>query len=54
MPAMREFQTKELSGTAVERSVVFYPFSGPDALILTVFFPKNPTYVMVGLEPPDV
>jgi len=52
MPAMREFQTKELSGTAVERSVVFYPFSGSDALILTVFFPKNPTYVMVGLEPP--
>jgi hypothetical protein len=49
---MREFQAKELSSAAIEKSVVFYPFSGPDALILTVFFPKNPAYVMVGLEPP--
>jgi hypothetical protein len=52
MPAMREFQTKELSGDKVQKSLVFYPFSGPDALMLTVFFPKNPAYVMVGLEPP--
>jgi len=52
MPAMREFQAKELSSESIQKSVVFYPFSGPDALILTVFFPKNPAYVMVGLEPP--
>jgi len=51
-PAMREFQTKELSGASLEHSTVFYPFSGPDALMATVFFPANPTYVMVGLEPP--
>lgn len=52
MPTMREFQAKELSGESMTKSVVFYPFSGPDALMLTVFFPRNPAYVMVGLEPP--
>jgi len=52
IPEMREFQKKELSTPAIEKSTVFYPFSGPDSLVLSVFFPKNPTYVMVGLEPP--
>lgn len=52
MPAMREFQAKELSAAPIEKSLVFYPFSGPDALMLTVFFPRNPAYVMVALEPP--
>jgi hypothetical protein len=52
LPAMRAFQQKELSGAAIERSTVFYPFSGPDSLMVTVFFPSSPTYVMVGLEPP--
>jgi hypothetical protein len=41
-----------LSGPQTGKSVVFYPFSGPDALVLTVFFPQSPTYVLVGLEPP--
>jgi hypothetical protein len=49
---MREFRTKELSGARIEKSLVFYPFSGPDALALAVFFPLNPIYVLVGLEPP--
>lgn len=52
LPAMREFQAKELSAPAIEKSLVFYPFSGPDALMLSVFFPKNATYVMVAWEPP--
>jgi hypothetical protein len=52
LPSMREFQTRELSGPVIEKSLVFYPFSGPDALALTVFFPRNPTYMLVGLEPP--
>ena len=52
IPEMREFQKKELSTPTIEKSTVFYPFSGPDSLVLSVFFPKNPTYVMVGLEPP--
>jgi len=51
IPAMREFQKKELGDPPLENSVVLYPFSGPDALVLSVFFPKNPTYVMVALEP---
>jgi hypothetical protein len=49
LPAMQEFQTQELA--AAGKSLVFYPFSGPDTLMLTIFFPHSPTYVMVGLEP---
>ena len=52
LPSMHEFQTSELSNPQITRSMVFYPFSGPDALMLTVFFPKNPNYLMVALEPP--
>ena len=51
LPAMRAFQKQELGAPPVTASPVFYAFSGPDALMVTVFFPKNPTYVMVGLEP---
>src|ERR1017187_9485593 len=51
LPAMRAFQQQELSALPIIKAPVFYPFSGPDALMVTVFFPKNPTYVMVGLEP---
>jgi hypothetical protein len=51
LPGMREFQKEELSGTPLDKSLVFYPFSGPDALMLIVFFPHNRTYFMVGLEP---
>jgi len=51
LPAMREFQKKELGDAPLQKSVVLYPFSGPDALVLTVFFPQNPAYVMVALEP---
>lgn len=50
-PPMGAFQKKELSGPPIENSVAFYPFSGPDAMMITVFFPHNETYVMVGLEP---
>jgi hypothetical protein len=51
LPAMQAFQKRELSSDRIVRAPVFYPFSGPDALMVTVFFPRNPTYVMVGLEP---
>ena len=51
LPGMRAFQTHELSDPGTERAVAFYPFSGPDALMLTVLFPHNPEYVMVALEP---
>ncbi len=49
---MIQFQNQELSGAPIGSSVVFYPFSGPDALFVRVLFPRSPTYVMVGLEPP--
>ncbi len=52
LPGMRKFQAQELAGAPIVNSLVFYPFSGPDALMLTVFFPRNPVYVMVALEPP--
>ncbi len=48
---MRAFQKRELSGASITDSTVFYPFSGPDALMVTIFFPQSPAYVMVGLEP---
>ncbi len=51
LPAVRGFQRQELCVTPLEKSPVFYPFSGPDALTVTLFFPENPTYLMVGLEP---
>ena len=49
---MQQFQAKELSAPSIVKSTVFYPFSGPDALMITVFFPRNHVYVMVALEPP--
>jgi len=49
---MREFQKSEIGSPTLVKNTVFYPFSGPDALMLTVFFPHNPVYVMVALEPP--
>ena len=51
LPAIRAFQERELGGISIANSTVFYPFSGPDALMVTLFFPRSPTYVMVGLEP---
>lgn len=52
LAAMRKFQASELNSDSVRKSTLFYPFSGPDALMMCVFFPYNSTYVMVGLEPP--
>jgi hypothetical protein len=45
---LREFQTQELQA---ESGTVFYPFSGPDALMATEYFPKSPVYVFAALEP---
>jgi hypothetical protein len=51
LPPMSAFQKTELAGLPGANQVVFYPFSGPDALAITIFFPSSPVYVMVGLEP---
>jgi hypothetical protein len=51
VPAMREFQQRELTGAPLENGIVFYPFGGPDALTVTILFPHSPVYILVGLEP---
>ncbi len=47
----RTFQMDELNRPAFLSRTVFYPFSGPDALTATLYFPHNSVYVMVALEP---
>jgi len=49
LQGLREFQTQELK--AVKSGPVFYPFSGPDALMATEYFPASPVYVFAALEP---
>ena len=51
LPVMSAFQKAEFSRAPATTAPVFYPFSGPDSLAVTVFFPQSPVYVMVGLEP---
>jgi len=51
LPAIGRFQRTDLGGASIQDSIIFYPFSGPDTLMLTAFFPRNTVYVMVGLEP---
>jgi len=48
---LQEFGKAELSDAALREAVVYYPFSGPDALYATACFPNNTTYVLVALEP---
>ena len=48
---LREFQQNDLSAAPLDRNVLFYPFSGPDALTATICFPRSPTYFLVALEP---
>jgi len=48
---LREFGKAELSDKAMRDAIVYYPFSGPDALYPTACFPNNSTYVLVALEP---
>ena len=48
---LHEFQKSQLSDASFERNVLFYPFSGPDALTATLCFPDTPTYILVALEP---
>jgi len=45
----RAFQQQALATISSDR--LFYPFSGPDSLMATTFFPRAHAYVMVGLEP---
>lgn len=51
LKAMRDWGTKEFAVPNGEAKTVFYPFSGPDFLTATTFFPNADTYIMLGLEP---
>ena len=57
-PAMMEWQKKHLQAPNAESGTLFYPFSGPDFLHATTFFPNAKEIVMMGLEPvgnwPDI
>jgi len=48
---IRQFQSTELTSSPIVKRSVFYPFSGPDTLTPTMYFPDSPEYIMVGLEP---
>ena len=48
---LHEFAKSELTDPAFRDAIVYYPFSGPDALYATACFPNNSTYVLVALEP---
>ena len=48
---VRAFQEREISPIHTGSSFVFYPFSGPDVLYATLFFPNCRLFVLAGLEP---
>jgi hypothetical protein len=48
---VRVFQERELSTIHSGSSFVFYPFSGPDVLYATLFFPNCRLFILAGLEP---
>ena len=48
---LQEFREKELTAKFKDSTTLFYPFSGPDILYPSVFFPTAKKYIMVGLEP---
>ena len=48
---LRNFGRSEFTDPASREAIVYYPFSGPDALFPTACFPNNSTYVLVALEP---
>jgi hypothetical protein len=49
---MHAFTEQELKATFGKNDTVFYPFSGPDFLHVTTFFPEAKVYYMLALEPP--
>lgn len=51
LQGLREFQAHELKSPPMTKGPVFYPFSGPDALMATEYFPLSPVYVFAALEP---
>jgi hypothetical protein len=52
LSGLADFQKQELNDPQILKDPVYYPFSGPDVLLITSAFPHSPTYSMAGLEPP--
>jgi hypothetical protein len=52
VPLMSAFQKAYLDTPEITQAALFYPFSGPDTLAASLFFPKNFNWVFAGLEPP--
>ncbi|OJJ23453.1 hypothetical protein BKI52_03570 [marine bacterium AO1-C] len=50
-PAMLEWQKKHLQAPNTQPGLLFYPFSGPDFLHASTFYPSATEIVMMGLEP---
>ena len=50
LPKISGWAEKELGPPASEAPWVYYPFSGPDILYASIFFPRAQTYVLTGLE----
>ncbi|HAS39419.1 MAG TPA: hypothetical protein DCS93_03030 [Microscillaceae bacterium] len=50
-PAMLEWQKKHLQAPNAQPGLLFYPFSGPDFLHASTFYPSATEIVMMGLEP---
>jgi hypothetical protein len=49
--AIEAYQRRELAPIQPRGDYVLYPFSGPDILYVSKFFPEGKTIVMAGLEP---
>ena len=48
---LQQFCKQEIEKEVKPNNTLFYPFSGPDILYATTFFPKAKKYILVGLEP---
>lgn len=51
-PRINTFSQREL-GSLRSADTVFYPFSGPDILFASAFFPQAENYILCGLEGAD-
>lgn len=51
MPTMAKWRNEALKAPNAAKGTLFYPFSGPDFLHASTFFPEAEKVVMVGLEP---
>lgn len=48
---IKAWREKEIKISDTLSHTVFYPFSGPDFLTVSLFFPQADTFILLGLEP---